>query len=241
MNVLAFSETGKPKLAFLTQIFVCLSVLMISTNAWAVPTVTLTAERTEFSPNQDGVLDTLTVYYSISEAVDESELQFFLKTDNTTLPFGQPLELEKTQGAHTFQWDGGDQNFNVFPDGQYILKFRVKPAGAADFLEGVEANPITIDTQVPIISDVVANENLTLVDGIFINTPIQLIQGAADAAGGAPIDLTAPGNRYYSEDTTGGHYKRRSQLRPNILNVCLWQSLGRGIRKWKIYRLNCYR
>ncbi len=189
VSFLAFSEAGKLKFTIISQIFVCLTVLMVSTNVWAVPVVTLTAERTEFSPNQDGVLDTVTLYYSISEAVDESELQFFLKTGETTLPFGQPVSLEQTQGGHTFQWDGGDQNFEVFPDGQYILKFQVEAGGTT---YSVETNPITIDTQVPIISRVVANENLTLVDGIFINAPIQLIQGTADAAGGAPIDLTAP-------------------------------------------------
>ena len=189
VSFLAFSEASKLKFAIIGQIFVCLTVLMVSTNVWAVPVVTLTAERTEFSPNQDGVLDTVTVYYSISEVVDESELQFFLKTGETTLPFGQPVPLQKSQGGHTFQWDGGDQNFEVFPDGQYILKFQVEAAGNT---YSVEANPITIDTQVPIISRVVANENLTLVDGVFINAPIQLIQATADAAGGAPIDLTAP-------------------------------------------------
>ena len=184
ISFLAFSEAGKLKFAIISQIVVWLTVLMVSTNVWAVPVVTLTAERTEFSPNQDGVLDTVTLYYSISEAVDESELQFFLKTGETTLPFGQPVELEKTEGGHTFQWDGGDQNFTVFPDGQYILKFQVEAAGST---HSVEANPITIDTKVPIISHLVANENLTLVDGIFINAPIQLIQGTADAAGGAPL------------------------------------------------------
>ena len=196
MNFLAFSETCKLKFAIISQIFVWLTVLMVSTNVWAV-SGTLTAERTEFSPNQDGVLDTLTLYYSISEVdddevIEESELQFFLKTGDAELPFGQPVPLNKSQDRHTFQWDGDDDHLDVFPDGQYILKFRVKLEGDTEFVELAKANPITIDTQVPIISSVVANENLTLVDGIFINTPIQLIQGTADAAGGAPIDLTAP-------------------------------------------------
>ena len=200
VSFLAFSEASKLKFAIISQVFVCLAVLMVSTNVWAVPVVTLTAERTEFSPNKDGVLDTVTVYYSISEVVDESELQFFLKTGDTTLPFGQPVPLQESQGGHTFQWDGGDQNFEVFPDGQYILKFQVESEGNT---YSVETNPITIDTQVPIISRVVANENLTLVDGIFINTPIQLIQGTADAAGGAPIDLTVPETSITAETQQG--------------------------------------
>ena len=176
------------KFAIISQIFVCLTMLIGAANVWAVPTLTVTAELTEFSPNQDGVLDTVTVYYSISEAVDQSELQFLLKTGDTETPFGQPVPLAKSEGGHTFRWDGGDQNFKVFPDGQYVLKFQVEAAGST---YSAETNPITIDTQVPIISSVVTNDNLMLVDGVFINSPIHSIQGTADAAGGAPIDLTA--------------------------------------------------
>ena len=188
VNFLAFSDTCKLKLTIISQIFVCLAVLTVPTNVWAVPTVTLTAELTEFSPNQDRILDTVTVYYNISEVVDKSELQFFQKTGDTKTPFGQPIPLETSAGGHTFQWNGGDQNFTVFPDGQYILKLQVEVNGS---VHSTETHPITIDTQAPIISRVVANENLTLVDGIFINAPIQLVQATVNAAGGAPINLTA--------------------------------------------------
>ena len=37
----------------------------------------------------------------------------------------------------------------------------------------------------------VANEDLTLVDGVFINTPIQLIKVTADDGGGTPLDFTS--------------------------------------------------
>ena len=188
VNFLAFSDACKLKLTIISQIFVCLAVLTLPTNVWAVPTVTLTAELTEFSPNQDRVLDIVTIYYNISEVVDKSELQFFQKTGDTKTPFGQPIPLATSEGGHTFRWDGGDQNLEVFPDGQYILKLQVEVNGS---VHSTETNPITIDTQAPIISRVVANENLTLVDGIFINAPIQLVQATVDAAGGAPINLTA--------------------------------------------------
>ena len=188
VNFLAFSDACKLKLTIISQIFVCLAVLTLPTHVWAVPTVTLAAELTEFSPNQDRVLDTVTVYYNISEAVDKSELQFLRKTGDTETPFGLPVPLEKSEGGHTFQWDGGDQNVKVFPDGQYILQLQVEANGSK---HSAKTNPITIDTQAPIISRVVANENLTLVDGIFINAPIQLVRATVDAAGGAPINLTA--------------------------------------------------
>ena len=47
VSFLAFSEASKLKFAIISQVFVCLAVLMVSTNVWAVPVVTLTAERTE--------------------------------------------------------------------------------------------------------------------------------------------------------------------------------------------------
>ena len=62
---------------------------------------------------------------------------------------------------------------------------------AGNSAESDKTNPITIDTQAPVISRVVANEDLTLVDGAFINVPIQLIKVTADAAGGTPLDFTS--------------------------------------------------
>ena len=55
----------------------------------------------------------------------------------------------------------------------------------------MESIPVTIDTKAPLISRVAVNENLTLVDGVFINAPIQSIKVTADAAGGTPLDFTA--------------------------------------------------
>ena len=304
VNFLAFSETCKPKLAIISQIFVCLLVLMVSANVWAAPSVKLsvvdvngndsvfgpnqklritigvtglardpdgpysytlkvndnsiigegphkinknqtkthewdgagfsdgtytirfevtevddggqlrifktplsreasaTFDKTkpeisigtdivEFSPNRDRVLDTIDVFYSISEDVEESRLEFLVKTgENNKTPFGQSIiSLDESDGSHTFDWSGRGRGFSVFPDGQYVLKLRVVDKGGNS--AEAESSPVTIDTEAPIISRVVANEDLTLVDGVFINTPIQSIKVTADAAGGTPLNFTS--------------------------------------------------
>ena len=304
VNFLAFSETCKPKLVIISQIFVCLLVLMVSANVWAAPSVKLsvvdvngndsvfgpnqklritigvtglaqdpdgpysytlkvndnsiigegphkinknqtkthewdgagfsdgtytirfevtevddggqlrifetplsreasaTFDKTkpeisigtdivEFSPNRDRVLDTIDVFYSISEDVEESLLEFLVKTgENNKTPFGQSIiSLDESDGSHTFDWSGRGRGFSVFPDGQYVLKLRVVDKGGNS--AEAESSPVTIDTETPIISHVVANEDLTLVDGVFINTPIQSIKVTADAGGGTPLNFTS--------------------------------------------------
>ncbi len=156
------------------------------------PEVSISADIAEFSPNRDGILDDVEIYYSINEEVTESELQFF--RDDTQ--FGQSIRLSQSEGGHLFYWDGGDRNLRTFPDGQYKLSIRVVDK-AGNTAESSKTNSITIDTQPPIISKVEIprsepNQSLTLVDGAFINIPIQLIKVTADAAGGTPINFNDP-------------------------------------------------
>ena len=130
-------------------------------------------------------------FYSISEDVEESLLEFLVKTgENNKTPFGQSIiSLDESDGSHTFDWSGRGRGFSVFPDGQYVLKLRVVDKGGNS--AEAESSPVTIDTETPIISHVVANEDLTLVDGVFINTPIQSIKVTADAGGGTPLNFTS--------------------------------------------------
>ena len=306
VNFLAFSETCKPKLATISQIFVCLAILLVSANVWAVPTVDLSVvdtigddtvfngdqqklritisvtddedggqyfykvtvdneditinppddkdvftkidkddpkivargwnggdllegtytirveirnnvtdvdpiatdtesvtldktapeisigtDVTEFSPNRDRVLDDVAIFYSISEDVTESKLEFRRKTeddDKEGVPVGEPDDLRESDGNHTYIWDGGDRN-RIFEDGEYILSFTVIDNAGNE--KTVNSIPVTIDTVAPIISQTVVNEDLTLIDGGFINVPIQSIKVTADAGDGTPLDFTA--------------------------------------------------
>ncbi len=169
------------------------------------PEVSISTDLTEFSPNRDRVRDYVTVYYSITEDVEESELQFFRGDSNTQ--FGQPIRLDETEGGHSFLWDGSDRNFRTFPDGQYRLSVRVVDE-AGNAAESDKTDAITIDTQPPIISKVEIpggepDEGLTLLDGIFINMPFQLIKATASAAGGTPIDFTDPDTNIVLESQDG--------------------------------------
>ncbi len=317
VNFLAFSNAGKLKLAIISQIFVCLAVLMVSANVWAVPTLTLSAldtngedsvfngstqklritigltgtagdpdgpyiytltanglnitgaaqhsitmnqtkihdwdggnfpegvyiirleiidiedplfflnepfstdvsvtldktapeisigtQTAEFSPNGDRVLDRLEVFYGTNEGLKENKLEFLLRTGESKTLFGQSVNLNTGNGSHRYVWDGGDRASRVFPDGQYILKLRVvdKAGNTAE----KESIPVTIDTKPPLISQVAANENLTLVDGVFINAPIQSIKVTADAAGGTPLDFTANKTRLQVKKQGGAAIK----------------------------------
>ena len=66
VNFLAFSETCKPKLATISQIFVCLAILLVSANVWAVPTVDLSVvdtigDDTVFNGDQQKLRITISV------------------------------------------------------------------------------------------------------------------------------------------------------------------------------------
>ena len=166
------------------------------------PEISIGTETAEFSPNGDRILDRLDVFYGINEGLKESKLEFFLKTGESKTLFGQSVNLNTSEGGHRYVWDGGDRESKVFPDGQYVLKIRAldKAGNTAER----ETIPITIDTKAPLISQVAANENLTLVDGVFINVPIQLIKVTADAAGGTPLDFAANQTELTVKKRNGG-------------------------------------
>ena len=170
-----------------------------------VPEVSISTDLTEFSPNRDRVLDLIAVYYNISEDVAESELQFFRGDSQTQ--FGQPIRLDEGEGGHTFFWDGSDRDFRTFPDGQYRLSIKVVDK-AGNSVESDKTNPITIDTQPPIISKVEIprgdpDQSLTLLEGVFINVPVQLIRATANDAGGTPLDFTASETDFTLETQDG--------------------------------------
>ena len=123
----------------------------------------------------------------MNEDVAESRLEIVLNAGGGGTPFGQPIQLLKRSGNHTYTWNGGAGESRIFPDGQYGLRFRVVDKGGNT--AELESTPVTIDTEPPIISQIVANENLPLVDGSFTSASIQLIKVTANAAGGTPLDF----------------------------------------------------
>ena len=107
------------------------------------PVISIGTDVDAFSPNRDRVLDDAVVFYSIDEDLVESRLEFLRKTGNTTVDIGQPDNLRRTAGNHSYIWDGGDRN-RTFQDGEYILRFRaVDRAGNST---SVDSTDLTIDT-----------------------------------------------------------------------------------------------
>ena len=153
------------------------------------PEISIGTETAEFSPNGDRVLDRLDVFYGTNEGLKESKLEFYRKIGENETLFGQSVSLNTGEGSHRYVWDGGNRGSAVFPDGQYVLKIQAVDRGGNP--NERKSLPVTIDTKAPLISRVAVNENLTLVDGVFINVPIQLIKVTADAAGGTPLDFTS--------------------------------------------------
>ena len=153
------------------------------------PDISIGTDADEFSPNQDRVLDTIDVFYSISEDVEESTLGFLRKTSEGATPFGQPVSLSESDGNRTYRWDGGGRGRNIFPDGQYILEFSV--VDKAGNTVSQRTGEITIDTIPPTISKIFANENVEFVDGSFISDPIQSIKVTTNAGDGSPLDFTS--------------------------------------------------
>ena len=153
------------------------------------PEISIGTQTAEFSPNGDRILDRLDVFYGTNEGLKESKLVFYRKIGDSETLFGQAVSLSTSEGSHGYVWDGGDRGSGVFPDGQYVLKIQAVDKGGNTAEQ--KSIPVTIDTKAPLISQVAANENLTLVDGVFINVPIQLIKVTADAAGGTPLDFAS--------------------------------------------------
>ena len=155
------------------------------------PDISIGTETDAFSPNRDRILDDVAVFYSINEDVAESLLQFRRKTgadDREGVPIGDQDDLRANSGNYTYLWDGGDRN-RIFEDGEYILRFHVvdKAGNTAEKF----STAVTIDTVAPTISQIFANENLPLLDGGFINIPIQSIKVTANPGDGMPLNLTA--------------------------------------------------
>ena len=153
------------------------------------PEISIGTDVDAFSPNRDRVLDTIDVFYSISEDVEESTLGFIRKTGGSETPFGQSVSLTESDGNRTYRWDGGGRGRDIFPDGQYVLEFSVvDKAGNTD---SQRTGEITIDTTPPTISEIFANENVQFVDSSFIRDPIQSIKVTTKAGDGSPLDFTS--------------------------------------------------
>ena len=169
-------------------------IAIMSTTAWPAPPIAISTDVLAFSPNGDGVLDTLNVYYDINiENVKESELVILRVTETSTDAIGKPIRLSRTgEGNHRYPWRPG----RAIPDGIYRLRFQVTLEDEDPPPDPVEpaVTHITVDTEPPRIPStgiVIVTETgeSVLTDGIFVNQAIRAIKVTPDKGASIGTDI----------------------------------------------------
>ena len=188
VNVLTFSEVCRLKLAIISQIFVCLAVLMVPADVWAGLT------SLSLDANGDTIFKGKQEHLSIVFTVDDNTAD---DGDSYIVTANQHLIRRGTVSADQsvrINWNGTINNRQL-PDGNYTIRVVLNKAGAAGEVLERSADAI-LDTKPPRISSVFANQdtNLLLTNGIFINVPLRAITVVPEADEGSPIDFGAKGD-----------------------------------------------
>ncbi|RLC78691.1 MAG: hypothetical protein DRJ03_08775 [Chloroflexi bacterium] len=134
-----------PLLALLTIGAIGATLVLLFPMDWVrTPEVTVSAERTIFSPNEDGNADTALVMYSLSadagvtvNVLDET------RSIVRTLVDGE----SQVAGQHTVVWDGLGRMGQALPDGAYLVQVTAQ----ATVRSSASTIRLHLDTQSPII------------------------------------------------------------------------------------------
>ena len=185
VNVLTFSEACKVKLAIISQIFVCLAVLMVPADVWAgLTSLSLDANGdTIFRGKQER----LSIVFTVDDNTDDDGDSYIVTANQHLIRRGTVSADQSVR----ISWNGTINNRQL-PDGNYTISVVLNKAGAAGEVLERSANAI-LDTKPPRISSVFANQdtNLLLTNGIFINVPLRAITVVPEADEGSPIDFGA--------------------------------------------------
>ena len=138
----------------------------------------------EFSP----IFDSTPVYYTLSEEVAEAWLEIQRAAGGGSI--GRRIELDTTEGSHTFYWDGEDGSRRIFQDGKYKLKISAIDKGG-NTAAPKTTEEITIDSEEPRITGMTLNDSIPLIDDSFVNASIQTISFTADAGSGTPLNFNS--------------------------------------------------
>jgi len=163
---------------------------------------TLRTDYTLFSPNDDGVLDSLDVEVGVDEAVslDISVYAAILGANGKVVKTGAELRRLADQrqllpGTEILGWDGRDSGGQVVADGLYLLEFDYRDAcgnrSQQQFVATVDRTPPTASIDYPRAGDPLTSilQLLATVDDLHLrNFQLQLGQGSDPDAW---IDLAA--------------------------------------------------
>ena len=185
VNVLTFSEACKLKLAIISQIFVCLAVLMVPADVWAgLTSLSLDANGdTIFRGKQER----LSIVFTVDDNTDDDGDSYIVTANQHLIRRGTVSADQSVR----ISWNGTINNRQL-PDGNYTISVVLNKAGAAGEVLERSADAI-LDTKPPRISSVFANQdtNLLLTNGIFINVPLRAITVVPEVDEGSPIDFGA--------------------------------------------------
>jgi len=106
------------------------------------PKITLITDQTLFSPNRDGTLDEVSVFYSLS---DRATVNAEVLNSAGQVVRALTQEAGQTAGQHTLAWDGRDQVGAAVPDGNYTI--RLHAAGTLQSAE--QTTSVTVDNTPP--------------------------------------------------------------------------------------------
>jgi len=146
------------------------------TNAGAIPN--------PFSPNGDGVFDETVVYYTLALEADVK-----LTVRNADLDSLDVLSIETEEpGQHSHAWDGTVDG-SVPPDGDYYVRIEADPLGGPP--ETVDV-PCTIDTQPPVIADLVIAPSRFSPDGDGVGDSllVSFVLEEVEVADHTTVDVT---------------------------------------------------
>ena len=149
VNFLAFSSACKLKLAIISQIFVCLTVLMVSTNVWAVSYVTLSIVDTEGDDTVfNGSDQKLRITIALSDDPDDlGPYTYTLKVDgHDEVQVGTGGEIDENETKTVVEdWNGGSLS-----EGTYTIRVEIRERGVNP------ENPATASDEVSVTFDNVA-------------------------------------------------------------------------------------
>ena len=155
------------------------------------PRISSTASDLFFSPNNDGIKDTATVTYTLSEHLVDLNLEFSNLENQPaiTLP-------HISSGRQSFVWNGQDGLETSLVDGTYNLLLRgIDNAGnVATF----DVGAVQIDTKAPTILQITPSQNA------YLKTSVTTIEvGFSPADQGSPIDFDSSETAISLQDAEG--------------------------------------
>lgn len=146
-----------------------LLVVMFPLEWIANPSVTVSLDQNAFSPNDDGVLEDVSAFYTLSEPADV--MAVVLNSAGVTMRTLVNQQPENN-GQHAVKWNGRDDSGQIVPDGLY----QIAVTAAATARQNEHSVPVEVDTTPPTLQLAnLANEQFTTAESALT------IEGTTDA------------------------------------------------------------